>query len=285
MLKKSLKFVLYCLILGGIGYGIHWYRNRPRPVEPTYYRSQVIQRGSLTQEVTATGTIAPIKEVSVTTQVTGKIISLSADYNAFYPDSGLTYVCGYAARRRAAHSLAHPHFLTYPVNLEEYLCALAYERRTSDGAVYLAVLYPIALEYREVEFAREGIYRASAHLCGKQTVTHCRYQLFAVVIARCEECIRHSRCRCIPVALSAAAARQRMRHTPCAEHIKQIRLKYAVLDKQIALCRCALIVYIDSTPFAGHSSVIYGVYYVGGYLLSELAAEFGVALRYARRFE
>lgn len=82
MLKKSLKFVLYCLILGGIGYGIHWYRNRPRPVEPTYYRSQVIQRGSLTQEVTATGTIAPIKEVSVTTQVTGKIISLSADYNS-----------------------------------------------------------------------------------------------------------------------------------------------------------------------------------------------------------
>ena len=82
MLKKILKFVLFCLVLGGIWYGVHWYRTRPRPAEPTYYRSQVVQRGSLTQEVTATGTIAPIKEVSVTTQVTGKIISLSADYNS-----------------------------------------------------------------------------------------------------------------------------------------------------------------------------------------------------------
>ncbi len=82
MFKKTLKVVLVFLVLGAAWYGIHWYRNRPKAPETTYFRSQAVQKGSVTQEVTATGTVAPIREVSVTTQVTGKIISLSADYNS-----------------------------------------------------------------------------------------------------------------------------------------------------------------------------------------------------------
>lgn len=82
MLKKIIKAVITLAILGGAGYGWHWYKHRPAKIEPTYFRSQIVQKGSVVQEVTATGSIAPIKDVSVTTQVTGKIISLKADYNS-----------------------------------------------------------------------------------------------------------------------------------------------------------------------------------------------------------
>ena len=81
-MKKLLKAILVCLVLGAVFFGYRWYKNRPRAPEPTYYRSQTVGRGSVTQEVTATGTIGPIREVSVTTQVTGKIVSLFADYNS-----------------------------------------------------------------------------------------------------------------------------------------------------------------------------------------------------------
>lgn len=82
MFMKILKAVITLAVLAGLWFGWKWYRQKPKQAEITYYRSQVVEKGSVTQEVTATGTIAPIKKVSVTTQVTGKIISLSADYNS-----------------------------------------------------------------------------------------------------------------------------------------------------------------------------------------------------------
>lgn len=46
------------------------------------YRTAVIGRMNVVQEVSATGKISPIKEVEVGTQVTGEIVSLSADFNS-----------------------------------------------------------------------------------------------------------------------------------------------------------------------------------------------------------
>ncbi|MCQ2397139.1 MAG: efflux RND transporter periplasmic adaptor subunit [Lentisphaeria bacterium] len=82
MFVKILKAVITLAVLAGLWFGWKWYKQKPKQAEITYFRSQVVTKGSVTQEVTATGTIAPIKKVSVTTQVTGKIISLSADYNS-----------------------------------------------------------------------------------------------------------------------------------------------------------------------------------------------------------
>ncbi len=79
---KIVKWIVTLVVIGALGYGWYWYRHRPQKPEMIFYRSQDVQKGSVTQEVTATGTIAPIKKVSVTTQVTGKIVSLAADYNS-----------------------------------------------------------------------------------------------------------------------------------------------------------------------------------------------------------
>ncbi|GEM_PF-992731 len=82
MIKKIIKLVVVIAILAGAWYGWRAYKNRPQAPATVYFRSQVVGKGSVTQEVTATGTVQPVKKVSVTTQVTGKIISLSADYNS-----------------------------------------------------------------------------------------------------------------------------------------------------------------------------------------------------------
>ena len=78
---KKLIFVVILLaaIAGGFWY---WKKHHTVKDETVYYRSQEIRRGSVTEEVTATGTVDPIQKVSVTTQVTGEVIDLRADYNS-----------------------------------------------------------------------------------------------------------------------------------------------------------------------------------------------------------
>lgn len=82
MTKKIIKVIVVVVVLAGLWFGWHAYKNRAKAPEKVFFRSQEVGRGSVVQEVTATGTIQPIKKVSVTTQVTGKIISLTADYNS-----------------------------------------------------------------------------------------------------------------------------------------------------------------------------------------------------------
>ena len=76
------KLILFIIVIAALGGGWYWYKHRPAKPETIYFRSQEVVRASVTQDVTATGTISPIKKVEVATQVTGKVISLSADYNS-----------------------------------------------------------------------------------------------------------------------------------------------------------------------------------------------------------
>lgn len=77
---KKIIIMLIVIALGGGAY--YWHARQSEKDEIIHYRSQAIGRGTVTQEVTATGTVNPIKSVEVATQVTGKVISLSADYNS-----------------------------------------------------------------------------------------------------------------------------------------------------------------------------------------------------------
>lgn len=79
-MKKLLAIVIAAALAAG---GCYWYMHRPTKAAPVYYRSQPVVRSNVTQEVTATGTVNPIKSVEVATQVTGKVISLTADYNSW----------------------------------------------------------------------------------------------------------------------------------------------------------------------------------------------------------
>ncbi len=78
-MKRILFLVVVIALAGGVFY---WFKQREAKPATNYYRSQMIRRGDVVQEVTATGTVNPIKKVNVTTQVTGKVISLKADYNS-----------------------------------------------------------------------------------------------------------------------------------------------------------------------------------------------------------
>ena len=76
------KLIIIIIVLAAAGGFYYWRKHRPAEQETTFYRSQPIARGTVVQDVTATGTISPITKVEVATQVTGKVISLSADYNS-----------------------------------------------------------------------------------------------------------------------------------------------------------------------------------------------------------
>ena len=110
------KLILVVILLALVGGGYYfWKKHRVVKDETVYYRTQEIRRGSVTEEVTATGTVDPIQKVSVTTQVTGKIIALDADYNSRVTEGQViaqidpdTYESALASSRRRPRWSAPP---------------------------------------------------------------------------------------------------------------------------------------------------------------------------------
>lgn len=80
MKKTILTILLLAIAVGAWCWfrGFHGAKNNAE----VFYRRVKVGRGTIIQEVTATGTVNPIKEVEVGAQVNGKIISLKVDYNS-----------------------------------------------------------------------------------------------------------------------------------------------------------------------------------------------------------
>lgn len=62
--------------------GWYWYQARRPKEAPPAYRTAPVKRGQVVQEIRATGTVKPIKEVEVGTQVNGRILKLHVDFNS-----------------------------------------------------------------------------------------------------------------------------------------------------------------------------------------------------------
>jgi len=78
-MKKILKYLVILIAIGGAGF---WGFQRLKPAKPVYvYRTQVIERGSITSSISATGTVNAVEMVEVGTQVSGTIKELHADFN------------------------------------------------------------------------------------------------------------------------------------------------------------------------------------------------------------
>lgn len=75
------KYSLLCalLLLAGGGY-FYWNKSRAPDAEARY-RTQVVERGDLTQQASANGTLNPVVLVNVGTQVSGTVKKWYADFN------------------------------------------------------------------------------------------------------------------------------------------------------------------------------------------------------------
>jgi HlyD family secretion protein len=76
-----LKWIIIFLIVGAIVAVAGWYFKRGKSDAPQY-QATAVERGDLTQVVTATGTLNPVVNVTVGSQVSGIINKLYVDYNS-----------------------------------------------------------------------------------------------------------------------------------------------------------------------------------------------------------
>ena len=74
--------IVTIIVLAGLAAGgwYGWQKLRPKHEAPTW-RTRTVERGEIVQEVRATGTVQPIKNILVGTQVNGPIKKLFADFN------------------------------------------------------------------------------------------------------------------------------------------------------------------------------------------------------------
>ena len=76
-----LKWVIILLIAGAVIAAGIWYFKRGKSDAPQY-QTTAVERGELTQTVTATGTLNPVVNVTVGSQVSGRISKLYVDFNS-----------------------------------------------------------------------------------------------------------------------------------------------------------------------------------------------------------
>src|SRR3569833_941561 len=79
MRRIAMILVALAVIAGGILYFFPEYTSAPS--EPPY-RFANVDRGPITAVVTATGTINPITTVIVSSQLSGQVVEILADYNS-----------------------------------------------------------------------------------------------------------------------------------------------------------------------------------------------------------
>ena len=81
-MKPSIKLSLTALAaLVLVGGGFYWYRSSLAPTPEQRYRLQSVEKGDLTQTVSANGTLNPVVLVNVGTQVSGTVTRLFVDFN------------------------------------------------------------------------------------------------------------------------------------------------------------------------------------------------------------
>src|SRR6267154_1604638 len=78
--SRPLKWIIMIIVLAVVVGGI-WYLKTDHS-EPPQYVTSAAGRGDLTQAVTASGTLNPVINVTVGSQISGNIQKLFADYNS-----------------------------------------------------------------------------------------------------------------------------------------------------------------------------------------------------------
>ena len=78
-MKKLIVILILLAAAAGTAYGVYRYRSKSEEVKVT---TLPVSRGDVVQNVQATGTLEPVKTVTVGSQVSGIVKELNADYNS-----------------------------------------------------------------------------------------------------------------------------------------------------------------------------------------------------------
>jgi len=81
LFTKKRALVVGVLLIAGAAAVAYAKRGSDSKVPPLKYRASVVDTGSITHTVTATGTINPVALVNVGSQVSGTVVELKADFN------------------------------------------------------------------------------------------------------------------------------------------------------------------------------------------------------------
>ena len=79
LLRSPFALIILSVVIIAIGYAIYAQFFRVTPVQ---YRTQAVEKGDISQTVSANGTINPVSLVSVGTQVSGTVKKLYVDFNS-----------------------------------------------------------------------------------------------------------------------------------------------------------------------------------------------------------
>jgi HlyD family secretion protein len=79
-MKKSILFLAGAVVLGAAGGGAWWWSQRDGAV--VQYKTARVERGNLQSTISASGTVNPVTQVSVGTQVSGQVKDLYVDFNS-----------------------------------------------------------------------------------------------------------------------------------------------------------------------------------------------------------
>lgn len=79
-MKKSVKWTLGAVVIASAATAYWWWQSAKTPA--VQYKTAAIERGNLQSSVSASGSVNPVSQVSVGTQVSGQIKELYADFNS-----------------------------------------------------------------------------------------------------------------------------------------------------------------------------------------------------------
>jgi len=81
MLKKAVSWVILVLVLAGVAFGVYRWRSSRTAPEVTY-RTAPVEKRKIVARVTASGTLEATVTVQIGAQVSGRVASLTADFNS-----------------------------------------------------------------------------------------------------------------------------------------------------------------------------------------------------------
>ena len=80
-MKKTITYVIIAAVVAVVGWGVYHFFFSEKPSLITLQK-EAARKGDVTTEVTATGSVQPVDEVEVGTQVSGIIRKIYVDFNS-----------------------------------------------------------------------------------------------------------------------------------------------------------------------------------------------------------